>query len=704
MNLRRSVSTFSKIVVGSLFLLGGCAPDTMVDSSFSLKRSPVKDTIENRVDLAAIAVKRSFPIEFNKEAVKEVTAKPEAAVKSAPRVSIPAHKVIDKKLELAVKKISLKLPEVEVKPIAAKKPKSLNEINNDELVELKRIDFNPGLNFSALALLEQSNLDGQLYALEKEEKIEKDVRSVIALSKSSEKAQAKPVYKDSVKNISSGIEKIKNNPEDQDELIVFDYSDDKSPVTIQKKKVTKEPIIDIPPMPVALGAQSKTFSKDLEDAVKRAMSGSNKIAKATKPVTPAKIQNEIMDSLAQARGRSADECDYSGEAGESVICLSTVDVFLGSQKNSQNENVYNYSLTSAHDFRDILNDDSNGQITISRKLAGAEATFSGFLQKSDRIKTNIDLAMTNGIFDVSVPFIDRDSFDDFLRDNGLENVGGGALLIDLDKEIDIIELGLNARNQNVFVDRFYFNEDFVKVNEEDDYRYVLYVGVEPGNIEIYYTTMKNKLLHKIVHVYEGEFTFEFSSFRKESVKQYKFKEENLYSGKGKVLEIDPASIKNFNADGVANQVSLDTYEIKTPSRLYGQRDYFVFSHLNAPIYVGTRKSKVLIPTEDFVYNVLKDHGLEDGDLEGTCIVQVNLAKRPIEARIEGSTSKGPMAINSQFLEHDGTRNSEVTPSTRKIFIQGDLQGVISLEVNYEDGSSDLMKTYCSDDTYLVEQL
>ena len=41
---------------------------------------------------------------------------------------------------------------------------------------------------------------------------------------------------------------------------------------------------------------------------------------------------------------------------------------------------------------------------------------------------------------------------------------------------------------------------------------------------------------------------------------------------------------------------------------------------------------------------------------------------------------------------------------KKIFILGEEQGIINAKIKYTDGSEDYLQSYCSNSTYLVEQL
>ena len=56
------------------------------------------------------------------------------------------------------------------------------------------------------------------------------------------------------------------------------------------------------------------------------------------------------------------------------------------------------------------------------------------------------------------------------------------------------------------------------------------------------------------------------------------------------------------------------------------------------------------------------------------------------------------------LDEDGKFYDDLSYNSRKIFLLGEKQGVINIKVQYTDNSIDTLQSYCSKDTYLVEQL
>ena len=89
------------------------------------------------------------------------------------------------------------------------------------------------------------------------------------------------------------------------------------------------------------------------------------------------------------------------------------------------------------------------------------------------------------------------------------------------------------------------------------------------------------------------------------------------------------------------------------------------------------------------------------------MVQLNLRNSPIKFSAEGDSTFGPMKLEILYLDKEGEfeSNSEsLNELTDFVFILGDLQGVINIKADYLNGSSDILRTICSSDDYLIEQL
>ncbi len=93
-------------------------------------------------------------------------------------------------------------------------------------------------------------------------------------------------------------------------------------------------------------------------------------------------------------------------------------------------------------------------------------------------------------------------------------------------------------------------------------------------------------------------------------------------------------------------------------------------------------------------------------------MQVNLKKKVLNVDIGSESVESSLMTSVQMLDSDGKFYDSVSEKTRKVIIVGEGQGAngvsrdgkINVKVEYVDGTSDYLSTFCSPDTYLVEQL
>ena len=57
-----------------------------------------------------------------------------------------------------------------------------------------------------------------------------------------------------------------------------------------------------------------------------------------------------------------------------------------------------------------------------------------------------------------------------------------------------------------------------------------------------------------------------------------------------------------------------------------------------------------------------------------------------------------------YLDNDGIFNEELTPFTLKAFFIGQEEGVYSFKIKYIDNTVETFQSFCSEGSYLVEQL
>src|SRR5690606_18278941 len=145
--------------------------------------------------------------------------------------------------------------------------------------------------------------------------------------------------------------------------------------------------------------------------------------------------------------------------------------------------------------------------------------------------------------------------------------------------------------------------------------------------------------------------------------------------------------------------------------LLGGRRYLELSHQAEPIFVGVKENNtVVVPSENFMRYILSR--FEDSKLGNRCLVQVNLSKMATRVDVGSESAGQSLMTYMQVLDSDGKFYDSEGAKNRKVIIVGENQGAaelsqdakINVKVTYFDGSVEYLGSYCSPNTYLVEQL
>ncbi len=133
----------------------------------------------------------------------------------------------------------------------------------------------------------------------------------------------------------------------------------------------------------------------------------------------------------------------------------------------------------------------------------------------------------------------------------------------------------------------------------------------------------------------------------------------------------------------------------------GTREYFERRHVKESIFVGTwSNSPLIIPSEGYIRYVLDQFDINGNE----CLVQLNLSK-PIQRAVYSSKNDEYQNIpKALYLDRDGKFYESSSDETNRIFLMGQKQGIMNIKLDYIDGSSQFIQSYCSNNTYLVEQL
>lgn len=579
-------------------------------------------------------------------------------------------------------KIQLKIENVASEDLSA------YEINNQGLINL----YSLSVEQMAYTKFEASDIadikDEVVVAQASTEENKSEVDEVQMIQRSPERKEV-PVTKEVVQE---------DNKADE-EMVMFDYSD-KTPVAQTVKNIDQ-----------------KLYERPLSSTVKNAISREIAIAPIKKLVQPEPKETRIDDKDIDLESEQNIIYDYSNDAVKTTQssaeqAAAAISAFSAPAKTDQENtqfrirakeiNLNTHKVRQAHAFEFVpdyeraerTDDQSSGEIALGYSLNGEMNTQTGIIQAQGMITTRVELNLGSAA-GIEIPLLNEDGIQQYLHNLGL-SIEGNLILIAIDPSIVDTEI------DSSFGARLYFDQGFKPLATNVGATYVMYAGVKSGNIMIRYLLANKETSQKIVYVGDGEMYFEDPDFVASQRETYTFTTRNLLGQKRKELIIDGSDITFFNTNVAAKKKALNAYEIKVPTLVSGMRKYLEFKHLKDSIFVGSSNEKdIEIPSNDFIGKVLEMNQVSS--LKERCVVQVNLSKDIREIKANGKNKSGEMYVETSFLDNDGnfSRDSE---RAEKAFIVGDLEGVFNVRLDYTDGSTEFLKTFCSEGTYLVEQL
>lgn len=350
---------------------------------------------------------------------------------------------------------------------------------------------------------------------------------------------------------------------------------------------------------------------------------------------------------------------------------------------------------------ETFEDYGDGEVTVTQTIAQNKMTRSMVLLKRGFAPTNTDLLLEDGAGAVSLPVLSQETLDQLLEN--YEKTGPvGALLVELDDATD------KATVDVPFGEVITLDGD-LRETEAENFRYQLFVGIKAGNALLSFHTGK-EITHKIVHVHERELTFDANEFERENISTVSLYQEDLLSREKSPLVAASGDVRVFAKNVSGMKLKQNTFRLDFGSRSLGARNYLELNHEQEPIFVGTRNEKdISVPSESFMRHILGS--LPEKSLGNRCLIQVNLKKEISGAEVGTESVGQALMAEVQYLDADGKFYDSPSEKTRKIIIFGENQGSsgdagskVNLKVLYQDGSHDYLGTFCSANTYLVEQL
>ncbi|MBP5297396.1 MAG: hypothetical protein J6Y94_08725 [Bacteriovoracaceae bacterium] len=448
----------------------------------------------------------------------------------------------------------------------------------------------------------------------------------------------------------------------EDDLIFYDYSDGANPSPPSKGQ-NKIVVPRTPATATPLPKKQKTAA-----------------ARVT-PVKPGPAKKEMTSP--QTVGKVAPAAGQS-----STLALKIAEIKWGNGLQS----IRDFEFVPDDDSGDRFDDYGRGQIEFQHQLNNVGVR-RGVILKRGYTPTSVNLIFESGQVVYEVPLASYDLWASLQEKYHFFEKAG--LLIDLDENID--EVTLDAP----FAQALYLDEDFQITTSHKAYRYVWFVGVRPGNVQISYRTFDNQETAQTLLLKSDENHFLVNELQKGRGQQVLFTQRHLLSSTPQELDLATGDISYFNFDLKLEKIGLNALKYQRPSLPLGAREYFLINYLPDTM-AGTQNQKLELPGKEFQEQIYRDLELRPND--GRCVAQINLPKKIFLLNAAAANGEGTLPINIAYLDRDGVMRTESSEQSQYALLTSEGLGSINVKVIYFDGSVDFLQTFCVPNTYFVEQL
>ncbi len=505
----------------------------------------------------------------------------------------------------------------------------------------------------------------------------------------------------------------------EEEPVFFEYAETKAPKTQEKIVEAKEEVKPVVKSEV-VSLKKADYEKMADEFIAFDYSAKSEVAEAVKktetktaPVAEAQKVNAALPVLVEVSDLPAEKEVTTQKVAPAVKKVAKVNtqvskasaVVMSIQAKAtnfkKNKDVNNFEVRFQDNLNEIYEDFGAGSVEMLTHT-NSVMNRSMVLLKRGYAPTNTDLIVENNSKAV-LPLIEEEVFNSLL-DEVSTSAAHGALLIEFDDETESVRL------DGAYASELLLDEN-LKTTKAETYRYKLFLGINAGNMLVTYRDFNGAETAKIVHIHERELTFDANLYEAAQDLKVSFYEEGLLSKELSPLIIKGDQVRVFATENVSTKLNQNTHKLNFKKHLLGERKYLEVNHLEEPIFVGLKENtKVVLPSENFIGLVLSK--FENRKLGNRCIVQLNL-DAPVADFFVGSESAGSNLVTStQILDQDGKFYDSVGPKSNKILILGEnhapadqsRDGKINVKIDYLDGSTRFVTSYCSPNTYLVEQL
>lgn len=329
---------------------------------------------------------------------------------------------------------------------------------------------------------------------------------------------------------------------------------------------------------------------------------------------------------------------------------------------------------------------------------------SGRFIAKDYLSSDVHLFFKKGMghLEAVIPLLERNWLEKFLSEKDVIMENPGIVFIELGEGKDLIK---NIEIDRVYSKLFFLDQELKEVELLANAKFALYLGVQPGNCLLTYLFNDGRYQSKIIMVTDSATTYDLADIRKKSEMPFEMFLERPMLLKEARLEIVASKIKNITGSSSIYKRGLGRYLLSESYDLGSSNKYFELGHHDFPLFVGYQDSNHFqVPDDGFIQYVQQTLGLKN--LEGQCLIQVNLPSDTYVENVEANARNGErgIALESFYLDVNGTFSDYIDGETRKIFFVAQESGKIDFNLEMNDKSSQAFQTFCSLGTYLIEQI
>ncbi|MFN9113298.1 MAG: hypothetical protein ACK5XN_24780, partial [Bacteroidota bacterium] len=224
--------------------------------------------------------------------------------------------------------------------------------------------------------------------------------------------------------------------------------------------------------------------------------------------------------------------------------------------------LHHFELRAQDDNQTTLQDNGTGSVVIVEELADQLSSRNFVLMQKDHVATHVDIPVAAGRVDIEIPALTSEFLGKYYVQPGAKPLG--YVLIELDDETDNVYLdGLRPKVVKL-------TDDF-KVTKGDDFRYMLFTGVEVGNRLM--TTKRNDgtYSYRILHVYEEEVTFDPNIYGAKEDITVALYEEDVLSKTKRELSISSENVVMTFSGAKSAKLATNRHKVRAGALMLGAR-------------------------------------------------------------------------------------------------------------------------------------